>query len=168
LGCEAAVLKAIAEVETKGSAYWRLNAVDGKQIPSILFERHWFSRLTKHAHDKTHPDVSGPAFTSNKDADAAHRYGSHATSYLRLINAYRIDPEAALASCSWGKFQIMGGEFDNCKLPSAEALVKKMCAGESGQIEMLAAFALYYNGGGYKKNAYDSKMQAAYEQHKTV
>jgi hypothetical protein len=163
--------------------------VDGKQIPSILFERHWFSRLTKHAHDKTHPDVSGPAFTSNKDADAAHRYGSHATSYLRLINAYRIDPEAALASCSWGKFQIMGGEFGNCKLPSAEALVKKMCAGESGQIEMLAAFirnkaggklwaavkakkwdliALYYNGGGYKKNAYDSKMQAAYEQHKTV
>jgi N-acetylmuramidase/LysM domain len=189
LDCEVAVLKAIAEVETKGAAFWRINAVDGKPVPSILFERHWFRRLTKNAHDETHPDISGPAFTSKKDADAADRYGSYATSYLRLMNAYRIDPEAALASCSWGKFQIMGGEFKNCELSSAEALAKKMCAGESGQIELLAAFirhkaggklwaavkakkwsriALYYNGEEYKKNAYDSKMEAAYEKHKAA
>jgi hypothetical protein len=145
--------------------------------------------LTKNAHDETHPDISGPAFTSKKDADAADRYGSYATSYLRLMNAYRIDPEAALASCSWGKFQIMGGEYANCGLTSAEAVVEQMCAGESGQIKLLAAFirnkasgklweavktkkwaliALYYNGGGYKKNAYDKKMGHAYEKHKAV
>jgi len=189
LECEVAVLKAIAEVETKGAAFWRINAVDGKQVPSILFERHWFSRLTKHAHDKMHPDISGPAFTSKKDADASDRYGSHATSYLRLMNAYRIDPEAALASCSWGKFQIMGGEFANCGLTSATAIVEKMCAGEVGQIGLLSSFirkkaggklwsavkakrwdliALYYNGGDYKKNAYDKKMEQAYEKYKLV
>jgi hypothetical protein len=100
LECDMAVLKAIAEVETKGAAFWRINAQDGKQVPSILFERHWFSRLTKHVRDKTHPDISGPAFVSSKDAAAVDRYGSHATSYLRLMNAYRIAPEAALASCS--------------------------------------------------------------------
>lgn len=184
LGCEAAVLKAIAEVETKGAAFWRLNAIDGKQVPSILFERHWFRRLTKRAYDKSHPDISGPAYTSSKDAEDADRYGSYSTSYLRLINAYRLDPEAALASCSWGKFQIMGGEYQNCGLRSAKALAILMCGGESSQIELLAGFiqhkasgklwkavkekdwphiALYYNGGGYKKNAYDTKMQAAYE-----
>lgn len=189
LECEVAVLKAIAEVETKGAAFWRLNAIDGKQVPSILFERHWFRRLTKGAYDKTHPDISGPAYTSSKAAADADRYGSYSTSYLRLINAYRLDPEAALASCSWGKFQIMGGEFKNCEEDSAEALVMKMCKGESEQIKLLSAFirhksggklwaavksknwgqiALYYNGGGYKKNAYDTKMEKAYEKYKTV
>ncbi|WP_052162199.1 N-acetylmuramidase domain-containing protein [Aquabacterium sp. NJ1] len=184
LSCEVAVLKAIADVETKGASFWRLNAVDGKQVPSILFERHWFKRLTKGAYDKTHPDISGPAYTSSKEAAAADRYGSHSTSYLRLINAYRLDPEAALASCSWGKFQIMGGEFKNCGQPSASDMVTIMCGGEAGQIRLLAGFirhkangklwsavqgkdwaniALYYNGGGYKKNAYDTKMHAAYE-----
>lgn len=189
LGCEAAVLKAIAEVETKGAAFWRLNAVNGKQVPSILFERHWFRRLTKNAYDKSHPDISGPAYTSKKDAEEADRYGSYSTSYLRLINAYRLDPEAALASCSWGKFQIMGGEYKNCEEDNAEALVMKMCKGESEQIKLLAAFirrkaggklwaavknknwgqiAFYYNGGGYKKNAYDTKMEKSYEKYKTV
>ncbi len=184
LSCEVAVLKAIAEVETKGAAFWRLNATDGKQVPSILFERHWFKRLTKGVYDKTHPDISGPAYTSSKDAAAADRYGSHSASYLRLVNAYRLDPEAALASCSWGKFQIMGGEFSNCGLRSASALAALMCGGESTQIELLSGFirhkangklwkavqdkdwaniARYYNGGGYKKNAYDTKMHAAYE-----
>ena len=187
LECEVAVLKAIAEVETKGAAFWRINAIDGKQVPSILFERHWFRRLTKGAHDKTHPDISGPAYTASKAAAAADRYGSYSSSYLRLMNAYRLDPEAALASCSWGKFQIMGGEYQNCGQPSAKALVTLMCGGESDQLKPLAGFirhkaggklwaavkkkdwpkiALYYNGGGYKENAYDIKMQAAYEKFK--
>ena len=184
LECEASVLKAIAEVETKGAAFWRLNSIDGKQVPSILFERHWFRRLTKGAYDKSHPDISGPAYTSSKDAEDADRYGSYSTSYLRLINAYRLDPDAALAACSWGKFQIMGGEYQNCGIDSAEELVALMCGGESEQIKPLTGFirhkasgklwaavkkkdwpniALYYNGGGYKKNAYDTKMLAAYE-----
>lgn len=111
------------------------------------------------------------------------------SSYLRLINAYRLDPEAALASCSWGKFQIMGGEYRNCELQSAEAVARKMCAGENGQIELLAAFirrkanwklwnavkekdwariALYYNGGDYKKNAYDIKMEKAYDKRRVA
>lgn len=187
LQCEVAVLKAIAEVETKGAAFWRLNSVDGKHVPSILFERHWFSRLTKGAYDKTHPDISGPAYTSKKGADAKDRYGSYATSYLRLINAYRLNPEAALASCSWGKFQIMGGEYKNCEQSSAEAMAIEMCSGESRQIKLLAAFirhkaggklwaavkaknwahiALYYNGGDYKKNTYDQKMESAYAKYK--
>lgn len=184
LECEVEVLRAIAEVETKGAAFWRLNEVDGKQVPSILFERHWFRRLTKGAYNTTHPDISGPAFTSAKGAAANDRYGSYATSYLRLINAYRLNPEAALSSCSWGKFQIMGGEFHNCGLKSAQNVVELMCAGESAQIDLLSRFirnkasgklwaavkrkdwpkiALYYNGGDYKKNAYDIKFQRAYE-----
>lgn len=184
LECEVEVLRAIAEVETKGAAFWRLNEVDGKQVPSILFERHWFRRLTKGAYNTTHPDISGPAFTSAKGAAVNDRYGSYATSYLRLINAYRLNPEAALSSCSWGKFQIMGGEYHNCGLKSARRVVELMCAGESGQIDLLAMFiqnkangklwaavkakdwakiALYYNGDGYKKNAYDTKFKQAYQ-----
>jgi hypothetical protein len=83
----------------------------------------------------------------------------------------------------------MGGEFKNCGLKNAEAVVEQMCAGESGQINLLSAFirkkvkgklwaaakakrwdliALYYNGESYKKNAYDKKMEQAYEKYKTV
>ena len=184
LECEVEVLKAIAEVETKGAAFWRLNDADGKQVPSILFERHWFRRLTKGVYNTTHPDISGPAFTSAKGAAAADRYGPYAASYLRLINAYRLNPEAALSSCSWGKFQIMGGEYKNCGRESAKEVVEFMCAGESGQIDLLAMFirhkangklwsavkakdwakiALYYNGSNYKQNAYDVKFKQAYE-----
>jgi len=188
LDCEVAVLKAIAEVETKGAAFWRLNNEAGKQVPSILYERHKFRELTHSAYNKTHPDISGPRYTADKAAAADDRYGTHSTSYLRLMNAYRLDPAAALASCSWGKFQIMGGEYKTCNESSSEGMVEKMCVGESKQIELLASFirnkaggklwkavkekdwpnvALYYNGSKYKENSYDTKMQAAYEKHKS-
>jgi hypothetical protein len=81
----------------------------------------------------------------------------------------------------------MGGEYKNCGTTSASAVVEQMCSGESGQIRLLSAFirnkargklwaavkakkwdliALYYNGGDYKKNAYDKKMESAYEKYK--
>ena len=47
LECESDVLKAISVVESGGaSAFWALNDEDGVQVPKILFERHFFHRLT--------------------------------------------------------------------------------------------------------------------------
>ena len=145
---------AIAKVESGGrSAFWRLNRGDGAHIPAILYERHYFSDLTNGKYDSTHPDISWPVGYRKKSqlgstdkkmhdhkVDADDIYSSYATSYLRLINAYRLDPGAALQSCSWGKFQIMGRNYVLCGAASIEEFVSAMCAAELGQIQLLAGF----------------------------
>lgn len=157
LGCEVNILKAIAKVESGGrSAFWTIN--DNAKIkataPKIVFERHYFHKLTQGKHDQTHPDISWPVgYQRRKD----HPIGSaHAKlhdnrvdqddlydnqqDYLRLINAYRLDKVAAIKSASWGKFQIMGANHKICDQPDIEDFVAKMCKSEAGQIELLAKF----------------------------
>lgn len=154
LKCEVEVLKAIAKVESGGrSAFWRLMDGQGGHVPAILYERHYFSRLSARAHDKDHPDISWPVgYRTSKrlgkedkkmhdgKVDDDDIYASYATSYLRLINAYRLDPDAALKSCSWGKFQIMGANHELCDEPSLKKFVNKMCTSNAAQIKLLAGF----------------------------
>lgn len=154
LECEAEVLMAIAKVESGGSsAFWRLMDGQGGHVPAILYERHHFSRLSAHAHDKDHPDISWPVgYRTRKQlgkedkkmhdgkVDEDDIYAGYATSYLRLVNAYRLDPDAALKSCSWGKFQIMGANHELCGEPNLRRFVNKMCTSEAAQISLLAGF----------------------------
>jgi hypothetical protein len=46
-------------------------------------------------------------------------------SYKRLVKAYQLDKRAALESCSWGAFQIMGEYWGTMKYASAENLPKR-------------------------------------------
>lgn len=184
LDCEINVIKAISQVESSGKSFWSLNEHKA-HVPAILYERHYFSRLTDHRYDRDYPDVSGKARTSGT-------YGDHGCQYLRLINAYRLDPEAALKSCSWGKFQIMGANYKLCRANSAKAFVKRMCANEAEQLLLFAEFirnkkdrtikdapattllwnavkvkdwpniARYYNGPNYAEYKYNSKLEDAY------
>ncbi len=154
LDCEAAVLKAIAKVESGGrSAFWRLNKSDGAHIPAIMYERHYFSRLTKGKYDATHPDISWPTGyrkrkrLGSKDkampdgkVEATDIYSDYASSYLRLINAYQLDADAALKSCSWGKFQVMGSNYETCGEKTLKAFITTMCTSELGQIQLLSGF----------------------------
>lgn len=154
LECESAVLKAIAKVESGGrSAFWRLQGGEGGHVPAILYERHYFSRLTGGRYDQDYPDIAWPEVYRKKSqigqtdkkmhdqrVDADDVYSDYATSYLRLIKAFELDANAALQSCSWGKFQIMGSNFSLCEEDSVESFVRKMCKSETGQIGMLALF----------------------------
>ncbi len=230
LRCETEVLKAIAEVESKGAAFWKLNAEkNGGIVPAILFERHYFHRLTcangsrmntrehkyhgmgvpgcNSPHDRF-PDICYPVpFVAKKDKagqatlgkadtrmssghiEVTDQYGDSAKSYLRLVNAYRLNPEAALKSCSWGMFQIMGDEHQgSCGVPLKDFMTK-MCSGEGGQLEMLSLFiekkasgrlltaarakdwariAYYYNGPGYEILSYDKRLESAYKKLKNI
>ena len=154
LDCEPAVLKAFAEVESGGrSSFWRLNKTDGASIPAILYERHYFSHATNNRYDMAHPDISWTTPYRKKSSfgtkdkkmhdgkvDADDIYSSYSSSYLRLINAYRLAPDAALKSCSWGKFQIMGENFKLCGQPDIDAFVEEMCTSEASQIALIAEF----------------------------
>jgi len=186
LACEVNVLKAIAQVESAGAAFWRTNLNDGAYIPQILFERMHFSTFTHGQYDKDYPDISGPR-------RSAGTFGNNQMQYLRLINAYRLDKNAALKSCSWGKFQILGENYGLCREHDVVSFVTKMATNEAKQLELFAVFirnkmdrknkreaygtllwhavqqkdweniARYYNGPKYKKYNYDTKLYQTYE-----
>lgn len=86
--CEIAAIKAVAEVESTGDGFLKSGQ------PKILFERHWFSRLTKREFDSTHPAISKPSPGGYMGGEAEHK---------RLQEAAKLDRDAALKSASWGK-----------------------------------------------------------------
>ena len=166
LGVDIATIKAVADVETSGDAF------DALGRPRILFERHYFHRLTSGRFDLTHARVS---------ARSAGGYGKFSAQYGKLEEAYALDADAALRSASWGRFQIMGDNFIAAGFSSSQAFVKAMTQSEEAQLRAFvsfvrsrsamaealgkkhwAAFAKAYNGPGYAKNRYDTKLAASY------
>ena len=69
LNVEIAAIKAVADVETRGKAF------DENGRPRILFERHYFSRLTSGIYSKTHPRISNAT---------AGGYGKFSVQYEKL------------------------------------------------------------------------------------
>lgn len=169
LNCEVAAIKAVHEVEVRGKAF----QPDGK--PTILFERHKFSKYTNGKFDKTHPHIS------NKKSGG---YGPTSAQHGRLAEAAKLDRTAALMSASWGAFQIMGFNYLSAGFKDLQSFINAMYAGEVEQLlsfvnfiksEKLekyiqtrnwAAFAERYNGIDYKKNKYDTKLAEAYKKYK--
>ncbi|MGN6655342.1 MAG: N-acetylmuramidase family protein [Rhodanobacter sp.] len=167
LGVEVAAIQAVAKVETAGSAF------DDYGRPRILFERHYFHRLTQGRYDKRHPDISN---------SLAGGYGKFSAQYGKLERAYVLDAVAALESASWGRFQIMGSNYRDAGFVSVQEFVLALARTEAAHLQAFAsfvsankglhkalekkdwaAFAKAYNGKGYKKNDYDSKLKNAYD-----
>jgi hypothetical protein len=138
-----------------------------------LFERHYFHRLTNGRYDAQHAAISNAT---------AGGYGKFTEQYAKLAEAYSLDRDAALKSASWGRFQIMGSSFRSAGFDSVESFVLAMTESEARHLGAFvnfiarsaalrdplraknwAAFAAAYNGGGYKRNDYDTKLKAAYE-----
>ncbi|NBI47735.1 LysM peptidoglycan-binding domain-containing protein [Burkholderia sp. ISTR5] len=227
LGCKVNVIKAVHETEVRGGSFTK---VDGRKVPTILYERHYFYRLTGGKYWDTNPDLSYPVgyyqaktkyikkkmslkgedgkqhdvdvwvhFSKKKDkghedeaetatelvddgvlTEERDMYGTF--SYRRLRKAYRLDSSAALKSCSWGAFQIMGANYSMVGYDSVEEMVREMSKSERAHLkafvafvkaspalvkavkdEDFTAFAKGYNGSGYKDNKYDSKMKINFD-----
>ena len=167
IGCAVAAVRAVIDVESRGGFL-----PDGR--PKILFERHYFCRLTAGKYDAANPDISNRQWGGYKGGAAEHD---------RLQKAIKLDRAAALQSASWGAFQIMGANYKECGFATVEAFVKAMVAGEPEQLDAFVAFvksrrlndeltrldwagfARGYNGPAYKVNKYDEKMAASYRYH---
>lgn len=189
LGCEVEVIKAIAKQETGKLEALGLGAFDKKNRPTILYERHIFSRVTNNAYDKKYPDLSsdkeylaGTAKNAQgKKYDDGNHYGLFSWQYQKLAKAYQLDPEAAIQACSWGKFQVLGTNYELCGFTSAINFAKSMCKSELEHLNVMVAFckgnnlenalkkrdwikiARIYNGPKYKKNKYDTELEAHYK-----
>ena len=166
LNCSVAAIKAVAEVESSGGGFLPTDE------PKILFERHIFSSRTKRYFDKSNPNVSNPQ---------PGGYGAVSVQHRRLQEAVALDRNAALMSASWGKFQIMGFNFALVGFNTLQEFVTAMYRSErehliafihyinnvslADELRELrwADFARKYNGPGYLKNRYDTKMAAAYK-----
>jgi hypothetical protein len=160
-------VKAVAETEVGVRSPF-----DSKNRPTILYERHYFSRITNGKFDKDHPDISHPK---------AGKYGLFSEQYPKLERASKLDKAAALMSCSWGAFQIMGKNHQQAGFNTVDAFVAGMqsiesqmeafvtfCSNDRRLVKALinkdwAAFARIYNGPDYKKNSYDVMMKQNYE-----
>lgn len=169
LGAEVAAIKAVAEVETSGKAF------DDDGRPRILYERHYFHRLTRGRYSRRNPDISNPRQGG---------YGKFRDQYPKLERAYALDKSAALKSASWGRFQIMGANHAAAGFATVEEFVLAMTRSEAKHLEAFACFvksnrtmlkalrgrdwagfAAAYNGSNYRANAYDEKLKAAYARH---
>lgn len=167
LGCRWEALAAVAEVESG-----RLGAFDPHGRPIILFERHLFSRKTRGLFDATHPNVSNP--------NAGGYPPGQEERWAQLRQAFALDPEAALESASWGRFQLLGQNFATLGFGNARDYVAKLARSEVDQLEAFeafirsnglvpalqrldwAAFARGYNGPAYARNRYDQRMAEAF------
>lgn len=172
-GVEAAVLLAVAIVETNAVAY----AVFGARCePLIRFEGHYFDRLLS-ATDRAEARRLG---LSAAKAGAIRNPAAQSARWRLLERAAAIDAAAAYASTSWGIGQVMGAHWKVLGFANAEALAAEARRSVEGQFSIVArflkneeldrllsagafaAFARRYNGPGYARNRYDAKIQAAY------
>ncbi|RYE58507.1 MAG: N-acetylmuramidase family protein [Sphingobacteriales bacterium] len=179
LGVEPAVIKAVAEVESNGEGF----LANGKI--KILFEPHIFWKqlrqkgINPQLHQAGNEDILYPTWKPGK-------YGPVSKQHNRLNRAAAINREAALLSASWGKFQIMGFNFQRCNCESVEDFISRLSSGEDEHLETFIcyikntflddelkahdwkSFARAYNGPLYWKNNYDKKLQKAYEKFSSI
>ena len=169
LQCEVAAIKAVAAVESRG------NGFDTKDRPKILFERHKFAKYTNGKYINSHPHICN--WTPGG-------YGPSSKQYDRFSEAFMLDPNAAMLSASWGKFQIMGFNFAIVGFSTVGEFVDAMKENEGRHLDAFVEFVIQngladelrgrkwadfahgYNGPDYKKNEYDKKMATEYDKFK--
>lgn len=173
LRCSAAAVKAVCEVEAPDGGF------DSNGLPRILFEGHKFSAATGGRFDTAYPTISYPKWTRQFYARGQTPDVRNAGEHLRLQQAAALDRDAALASASWGKFQILGANYRACGFPTLQAFINAVHAGEAEQLDAFVRFILHerlddemregrwedfarrYNGPAYAQNAYHTKLPAA-------
>ncbi len=158
-------IHAVLDVESKGYGFDKNGVIH-------LFEEHIFYRqlpkpLRQAAVDK---GLAYPRWRKNYNHN-------HAT----FLQAYKYHPEAALMACSWGLGQVMGFNFRLAGYDTVQQMVADFAEGEAAQLEAMiefiksanlddelrthdwAGFARGYNGKGYRKNRYDTRLRARYQ-----
>lgn len=128
LDVHSAALQAIAAVESNGSGF----LPDGR--PQILFEAHWFGKLTKYRYNQSHKHLSVSSWDQ-----ARKLYRGGAAEWRRFEEAAKLDREAAIQACSWGGFQIMGFHWQALRFNSPEAFFNAQ-QDEAGQLHTFGLF----------------------------
>lgn len=162
---------AVAKVESAGGGW------DNSGRLKCLYERHYFWRRLR----IVIPVLSNPSpggYTNDADNDGIN------DSWEKVADAAMRSPIAAFESASWGKFQIMGAHAPSLGYANAVEFVWALSRSEAAHYDALARFidvnglrkafqalstdpetcrkfAAGYNGSGYAKGGYHTKLAAA-------
>lgn len=179
LGVEVAALKAVVEIETgtRHEGFWS----DGK--PLINFDLTMFKKMaTRNKVSLRQAQQDYPVIFNRPNIA---RYGSQqAAQQARLDAAMQVDELTAIQGTFWGMFQIGGFNWKKCGAGSAHDFVTLMSRSERDQLELFAqflintglvrhlvdknwaAFSRGYNGPGYARKSYHTRMARAYTKFK--
>ena len=168
LGVEIAVIKAVVSIEAGAQmkGFW------APGIPVINFDPTMYARYKSKAisKDGAKGEQVPPGLT-----------GYAKKEWTQLINARKTNAQGANMGTFWGMFQIGGFNYRLCGCESVDEFVKLMAHSELEQLELFAAFitntgmltdlknknwsafARKYNGPGYAKRGYHTKMAKAYK-----
>ncbi len=170
LGVEIAAIKAVVEIEAgkQMKGFWK------PEVPVVNFDRKMYNRM------KGTP--------SRKDTGATVPTGLSGYAlqeWTQLVKARKTNSDAANKATFWGMFQIGGFNYRKCGCETIDEFVRLMCDSELEQLELFAAFitntgmlddlknknwkgfARKYNGAGYAKRGYHTRMAAAYKKYKS-
>lgn len=169
-------IEAVGKVESNGSGWY------DSGLPKILWERHYFYRLTKQIINiATFGLISSPVsggYTSDINKNGIN------DSWEKLAEAACVDPDKAIMSVSIGKFQVMGSYYLELGYDTpidmlwaasrSEYEHYKMLAGYIKMAKLIPAFLSIstiahsnipfvkgYNGPAWEKNDYASKLAVA-------
>jgi hypothetical protein len=164
-------IHAFLDVETAGGGY------DDEGRPKILFEP---ARFYAHLSGAARAQAVAAGLAAPRWGDIP--YGPQSSQYPKLVQAIAIDETAALMSTSWQIGQVLGENFGAAGYDSVQAFVADMvnggeAAGLQAAVNFIkanhlddelrnhqwAAFARGYNGPGYARNSYDTKLAARFK-----
>lgn len=135
--CEASAVKAITYTETGGRGF------DENGLPRILFERHYFYRLTLPPEKQATWSMQENPLSIFPDI-CFRTYGGYGKEgmyqYERLVKAARTNRDAALMSCSWGAFQIMGESYAECGCSSVAEMANRSMESVDDHVKMFESF----------------------------
>lgn len=177
---EPELIMAVDRKESRGSGFYLEDGPHKGEV-KILFEGHHFRRLTKRKYDRSHPHLS----YLFKDRRQYYRRGQ--LEFDRLLEAIKLDATAALMSASFGRYQIMGFNFQVLGYSRVQEMVTDFYRGEDRQLDgfisflkntrvrghsllnhlrnkNFEAFALGYNGASYKVNNYHTDIERFYNE----
>ena len=174
----AAHYAAVIQVESNGQVSAGL---PDSRKSVIRWEGHYFDRrLTGRARE-----AARSAGLASPKAGGVKNPRSQADRYKLLQRAvefckqWGLAPALAYESASWGLGQVMGAHWKAFGYATAEDFVAEVNSGIAGQLRVISkfikanfiddelraglwsAFARVYNGSGYKKNAYHTKLASA-------
>lgn len=168
-----AALLAVAEVESGGRAF---ATIDGRRVPLIRIEGHYFYRLLTGGKR----GAALKAGLAHPKAGAVKNPASQAGRYAMLQRMMDIDKDAAIQSCSWGVGQVMGAHWKRLGFKSPSAMMRFAMGSVANQVDVMlryiitfglvdelqrqdwAGFARGYNGPAYTRYGYHTKIARAF------
>lgn len=171
LGVEVAAIKAVVSIEAGHS----MHGFYAPGVPVVNFDPTMYRKFAGKV-SATKPDKN--------EKVPAGLSGYALKEWTQLVNARKKNPDGANMGTFWGMFQIGGFNYKLCGCESINQFVELMSDSEFAQLELFAkfiyntgmvtslknknwaAFARKYNGAGYAKRGYHTKMANAYKKFK--